>query len=131
MGFDHRREGLCPDQRHIAAENENVAGKIAERGLRAEHRVAGAELLFLSDPDYVISIISVAHGAGTMADDNGDPFRLKPLRGPQGVQEQGLSAERMEHFGKARFHPRTLPRGQKDDPKITQVPIPNSLTIEL
>src|SRR3990172_6928107 len=96
MGLDHRREGLFFDQRHIAAENQNVAGKIAERALRAEHRVAGAELLFLSDPDYVISIISVSHSPGTMADDNGDPFRLKPLSGPQGVQKQGLAAERME-----------------------------------
>src|SRR3970040_2985559 len=96
MGLDHRREGLFFDQRHIAAENQNVAEKIADRALRAEHRVAGAELLFLSDPDYVISIISVSHSAGTMADDNGDPFRLKPLRGPQGGPKQGLACERSE-----------------------------------
>src|SRR3990170_8654852 len=105
MDLDHRREGLFFDQRHIAAEDKNIAGKIAEGVLRAEHRVAGAELLFLSDPDYVISIISVSHSAGTMADDNGDPFRLKPLSGPQGVQKQGLSAPRNGDFGEAPFYP--------------------------
>jgi hypothetical protein len=66
-----------------------------------------------------------------MADDNGDPFRLKPLSGPQGVQKQGLAAERMEHLGKARFHPRALPGGQKNNPKMSHVPIPNTLKTQL
>jgi hypothetical protein len=93
--------------------------------------VAGAELLFLSDPDYVIATVSVAHGAGAMADDDGDLFRLKPLRGPQGVQEQRLAAERMEHLGKARLHPRALPRGQKYHAKIAHVSIHNILKNQL
>ncbi len=115
VALDHRAQSLFADQRHIAAQNQHVAGKSVKRFFRAKHRLAGAELPFLDDPGHAVSRTGPLHRLGAVADYNGDFFGSELLRRVEHMQEKRFAAERVEHFGQVGFHPSSLPGSQKND----------------
>ena len=85
MVLDQRSQGAFSNQRHIAAKNQHIAGKISKSVFGAQHRVPCAELSFLHQPIHAIAIIArigPAHGLGAMADYHRHARRAKSLSGP-------------------------------------------------
>jgi hypothetical protein len=76
---NHGVQSSLRDQRHIPAQDENVAVKVAEAIFRAENRVRRAKLLFLNYPDHVIAGIGPLYVLGAVPDNDDDAPRLDPV----------------------------------------------------
>jgi hypothetical protein len=58
-------------------------------------------------------------GVALVADDDGEPLRVDPARGGEGVPEEASSADAVEHLGGAGLHPGALTCGEDDDSSRT------------
>src|ERR671919_872813 len=110
MALNHHAQRLFLNQRHVAAQNQNVSLEFSKGVFSAQHGVAGAKLLLLRNPSHIVARVSASNRVGAMANDDRDSGRFKPLGSLQGMEKQRFASEGMEHFRQDRFHSSALPR---------------------
>ena len=107
-------QGLATQERHVAAQEKQGAGKVAQFVGGAEQGMAGAELLGLHGKAHRLIRKRPAYLFGAVADDQ---HRLLTVQFPakaDGEIDHRLAGHRVQHLGQGRFHPRPLPRREND-----------------
>src|SRR5882762_3075411 len=112
--LDKMLQGLGANQRDIAIEHEGRPALVEMRG-GLHHRVTGAKLRFLDDPDGSVLVHGLAHELAAVAMDNADDLRRELFRGIENVCEQRAARQAMQHLGRARMHALARTRGENDD----------------
>ena len=79
------------------------------------HRVAGAELGLLHDPDDVVLVDGLAHPLASVAIDDADDLGRELFRGVENVRKHRPARQAMQHLGRARMHARARTGGENDD----------------
>jgi hypothetical protein len=102
------------DQRHVAVEDQRDA-VVRQRGHRLLDGVAGAQLGHLAHEHALVAGERRFDGVGAVARD--DDAALGPERLGRGhhMAQQRRAAQRMQHLGSCRAHPRALARGHDHD----------------
>ena len=113
----HGGDGLRADERHVAAEHQDVI--VGGERLAALHqRVPGAALLQLLDKLRTQRGDLGADARGLMSDDAEDVGgRNDRAGGADDVAQQRASRNLMQHLGQLRLEPRALARGENGDGK--------------
>jgi hypothetical protein len=118
-----RAQRLLAQQRHVAVEDEHVAGEAAQRGLGLLHGVAGAVLLRLHDEPRAAREL-LLHLLPVAADDHHQVLGLQGLGRADRPAEQRPAAELVEDLRATGVHPRALP-GRQDDHRQRSLDLPH------
>ena len=106
-------EGFPGDERHVAAEDQDIPVALRQEPGGAGHGMAGSELFLLeNDGDQVVPGKPVPHPVGLVPHDEGDPLRPQgPGRGHR-VGNHRLPFQQVHHLHQFRFHPGPLAGSQ-------------------
>jgi len=82
---------------------------------RLLHGVAGAQLRVLLHPDDAGAVEPRPHRLAAVAVNHADAARLQGAGAGEHVREQGLTGQRLQHFGQDGAHTLALTGGKNDD----------------
>ena len=111
---DHRLHGLGAHQRHIAVEDQHIAGKALERVMRLAHGMAGAQLLGLLGNDDV----AVRQAGGNLllarADHHDGALHTKRAQRVGQMMQHRLARNGVQNLVQIGLHARAGPGGKHD-----------------
>ena len=113
---EHRLDVGGLQQRHVAIGDDHLTGEALQRRLGAAHGVAGADGRVLHrDRGLAQPLHHMGPDLGrVIADHDDDPLAAERLGGVDGVIQHGAAADRVQHLGQGRLHPRALAGGEND-----------------
>jgi hypothetical protein len=114
VALDEPAQGRLGQERHVAGQHQDGAGRVPARHVRLEHRVSGAEPLLLLDEGG--ADLGRDRGANLVcgATHHDDHPRADAPGGTHRIGQEGAAAEGMEDLGTGRAHPLGLAGCQND-----------------
>ena len=121
--IDQAAERLAFEQRHVAVEEDDGAGRAAKRGFGLEQGVRGPELRLLDDGLDFRSVLAGpgiergAHLLGHVTHNDRRGGRIERRAGLQHVADHGFAADVVEHLGQLGLHAGALAGGENHNVK--------------
>ena len=111
-GAGERGQAFGRNERGVAIKDEDRALLRLQRRPRGEHRVRGAEALFLHKKAGFDGRVELLEAWGVRRDDGRTAHRARRRRGPQHMRNERRAGQRMQDLRDRRFHAGSLPRRQ-------------------